>query len=136
MKLRIQFLRVYSRCAILPGQRKNYRNLKQKSETRCLHKHDKKIPRPEINSASARRDSYNLVESAGYYVLTVGPRARVTETETSYLRQFSCPADACGVNAKISLKTGFRNISLAWFPFIRANSRQSRITTISCSLDW
>ena len=44
----------------------------------------------------------------GELVLTVGRRAGVDETETSFLRQVLSSADACGAKAKISLKRGFR----------------------------
>ena len=42
--------------------------------------------------------------------MTVGPRATVAQAETSLLRQPSSSADAFGANAKISLKTGIRNV--------------------------
>ena len=50
----------------------------------------------------------------GALVLPVGPRAGVAETETSLLRQVSSSADARGVIANISLKTGF----LAFLAFL------------------
>ena len=80
----------------------------------------------------------------GALVLPVGPRAGVAETETSLLRQVSSSAEACGADANISLKTGFRSFFGRLFrayygsepPLSIVDSQQSRTASFDGPVIW
>ena len=80
----------------------------------------------------------------GALALPVGPRAGVAETETSLLRQVSSSAEACGADANISLKTGFRSFFGRLFrayygsepPLSIVDSQQSRTASFDGPVIW